>query len=360
MDIKAVDTAFWFVSRGEEFLQHTDAEKLMGKGFDHYIYGLEDLVGKLVESGRLPKNATGDELSSQFAMSYITHHWRQYKAMYHFDPAFLNTLLQTEDAPVYPDILKRMPYPDFIMNLPQDYEYDHAFIHVEFDSTHGTQDTDTLFLVIPFCKQRSGDNIQVAQCMHWCRNGQKLIESFRNANEAVRKSEKGEKSEGNVSAAPLYSGNDNRMTAEELERFSAQNSRMEKYLRAAITAAYYLASKNAEIKETKTKKNERPMVATRPGAKPQKVNIKNYDVGYIIGQSFEKQMAGHQSNRETMTMRGGSTRAVRPHIRRAHWHHYWVGEGRTRREVRWIEPTMVLPGAKSEPVVATIRRVQGA
>ena len=53
-------------------------------------------------------------------------------------------------------------------------------------------------------------------------------------------------------------------------------------------------------------------------------------------------------------------RTVRPHVRRAHWHHYWVGEGRTRLEVRWIEPTFVLPEGKREVKLATVRRVIGA
>lgn len=37
-----------------------------------------------------------------------------------------------------------------------------------------------------------------------------------------------------------------------------------------------------------------------------------------------------------------------------------VAEGRTRLEVRWIEPTFVLPEGKREVPVATVRRVLGA
>lgn len=56
----------------------------------------------------------------------------------------------------------------------------------------------------------------------------------------------------------------------------------------------------------------------------------------------------------------GSSHSVRPHVRRAHWHHYWVGEGHTRLEVRWIEPTLVLANGKSETNVAIVRNVKGA
>jgi hypothetical protein len=47
-------------------------------------------------------------------------------------------------------------------------------------------------------------------------------------------------------------------------------------------------------------------------------------------------------------------------VRRAHWHHYWVGEGRNRLEVRWIEPTLVLANSKNEADVAIVRSVKGA
>lgn len=67
-------------------------------------------------------------------------------------------------------------------------------------------------------------------------------------------------------------------------------------------------------------------------------------------------VSGAEYQKSTAT---GTGRTVRPHVRRAHWHHYWVGEGRTRLEVRWIEPTFVLPEGKREVPVATVRRVLG-
>ena len=44
---------------------------------------------------------------------------------------------------------------------------------------------------------------------------------------------------------------------------------------------------------------------------------------------------------------------VRAHVRRAHWHHYWTGKGRTELVLRWIAPTLVGSGEKP----ATIHRV---
>lgn len=107
----------------------------------------------------------------------------------------------------------------------------------------------------------------------------------------------------------------------------------------------------------KIPKEKRPVLVSKPSATPKKVNVKTYNVGFVIGKSFEMQLvSGAEYQKSTAT---GTGRTVRPHVRRAHWHHYWVGEGRTRLEVRWIEPTFVLPEGKREIKIATVRRVMG-
>lgn len=85
-----------------------------------------------------------------------------------------------------------------------------------------------------------------------------------------------------------------------------------------------------------------------------------FDVGYVIGKSFEQQMRSANATCAESFSHCGSSHSVRPHVRRAHWHHYWVGEGRNRLEVRWIEPTLVLANSKNEADVAIVRSVKGA
>lgn len=55
---------------------------------------------------------------------------------------------------------------------------------------------------------------------------------------------------------------------------------------------------------------------------------------------------------------GGSHGSPRPHVRRAHWHHYWIGSrsGDERRLVlKWIHPTLI--GGDEGGLVATIHAV---
>lgn len=44
-----------------------------------------------------------------------------------------------------------------------------------------------------------------------------------------------------------------------------------------------------------------------------------------------------------------------PHFRRAHWHKFWVGEGRNTLKVKWIEPVFVGQGPSSN---ATIHKIK--
>lgn len=85
-----------------------------------------------------------------------------------------------------------------------------------------------------------------------------------------------------------------------------------------------------------------------------------FDVGYVIGKSFEQQMRSANATCAESFSHCDSSHSVRPHVRRAHRHHYWVGEGRTRLEVRWIEPALVLANSKNEADVAIVRNVKGA
>ena len=49
-------------------------------------------------------------------------------------------------------------------------------------------------------------------------------------------------------------------------------------------------------------------------------------------------------------------RKQRPHVRRAHWHTYWTGAGRTTAKVRWVHPILI--NADQGEVTPTVRKVK--
>lgn len=107
---------------------------------------------------------------------------------------------------------------------------------------------------------------------------------------------------------------------------------------AAVSLLLYLCSQNADItcngkeefpakpKPVKTRKGDRLFVPSMP---------KIWDVGYRVGAEIRRA--------ETMQRewQGGTHNTPRPHIRRAHWHTFLTGKGRSEQVLKWVPPTLV-------------------
>lgn len=351
MDKKIIQSALMLSEQDPFIRNETNATNYLNLGMDQFLLKTAPDVIKISSSVGMRE----DVAAMHCSLFYITHFWRYAKAIYDFSPNFLSMLEQTEDAPIYVDILKRMPYRDFVMPLPTGLNYDGMFVHVEFDESYGKNDIDTLFLLCPFKSAPKREDISFKMEMQWCLSGKMFLKSFYDARTAILESKKnGEGKAGDISAFSSQKSLANMDDAV----VKADHQQMARCLRIAVSACYYLASKNAEIKEVRISKSERPVLYTSHYGKPKRVAVKAYQVGYTLGKSFEQQLATHSTvSRQTTGPTGGLT--VRPHVRRAHWHHYWTGKGRTTLEVRWIEPTLVLPGGKKETELATVRGVSG-
>lgn len=80
-----------------------------------------------------------------------------------------------------------------------------------------------------------------------------------------------------------------------------------------------------------------------------------WDVGVRIGAALRAAYQREQTGGDAAP----TGRQVRPHVRRAHWHSYWIGprEGERRRELRWLPPiTVAVEDLDALPaVVRTVR-----
>jgi hypothetical protein len=106
-----------------------------------------------------------------------------------------------------------------------------------------------------------------------------------------------------------------------------------------ISLVLYLCSENAEINESggsrfptypearKTKKGVRLFAPDRPT---------HWEVGYRLGAALKRASTVHHPS-------DGTHARPRPHIRRAHWHSYWVGKLGEGRKVllKWLPPIAV-------------------
>lgn len=86
--------------------------------------------------------------------------------------------------------------------------------------------------------------------------------------------------------------------------------------------------------------------------------IRMWDVGVQYGKAIRvaKQEYKKHIERENGSIQTKDRKPVRPHIRRAHWHKYRVGEGRKETKTLWLAPVYVCGSGKEIPV--TIREVK--
>lgn len=130
-----IEAALWLNERTKNLLVQEGLEEMVEKGSDTYIAEMGKKLPAISERWGCHENT----VQAHLMMSYSCHFWKRTKVVYYFSEKFLQQLAQTEDAPVYVDVLKRLPFRDFIMPLPAGSAYDAVFVHVDFENS------DTLF-----------------------------------------------------------------------------------------------------------------------------------------------------------------------------------------------------------------------
>lgn len=80
-----------------------------------------------------------------------------------------------------------------------------------------------------------------------------------------------------------------------------------------------------------------------------------WTVGDRIGSSFRA-----YRNQEAQEFKGGTHTSSRPHVRRAHWHHFWTGprDGVRKLVVRWLPPITVGIGDEEGDNPVVVHRVK--
>lgn len=110
-------------------------------------------------------------------------------------------------------------------------------------------------------------------------------------------------------------------------------------LSAALNKILYLCSEAPDVdgEVAWTPQDSRRMLG---GKLPNRAT--KWDVGFRIGSALRKARAEYRESNDSYEDKEYSS--PRPHIRRAHWHHYWAGSERTadrRLVLKWLPPIPV-------------------
>lgn len=229
--------------------------------------------------------------------------WRVGRPVYRFDDALAEELMQTEadedDVPA--DVLKSLPFPCVCIEHPQGLpECECLYAFLEYDYRY--KDTIELRMHYAYADEMVGLYLQ------WTPNRPSLnrvmmMDDLRNSKHAN---------------AP-----------ENFGHFGECYDIVRKHVNLVL----YLCSNEPDIKRSS------PIPRVRGADNRQKIAAypDKIDVGTYIGAAIRTARAESRAN----GVPSGSSTQKRPHVRRAHWHLYWTGEGRATPSVKWIMPVFV-------------------
>lgn len=244
--------------------------------------------------------------------------WRRNKLVYRFDIGIADELVASaEDIKIPVEILYQMPAPCI------DEMVDGFLVFVEDDSQAKEKELRIIYL------QKNGQ-ILLQSFIHLVPNGT-IYDGLQKAKKVIRKNMEQEDA----------------ITSLKAERTIRQVDEFYQYACEAVQLILYICAENADMIE-----DEQQVKIFRPSNRilDKYREIRKYNVGVKAGEllrqsEVKKHSRSGADNEET------SIREIRTHIRRSHWHHYWVGSKKERQLVlRWLPATIVNPDKDDLPV----------
>ena len=258
-------------------------------------------------------------LTSELISPYIVvNEWAVSKQVYCFDPEMELALADTEEVKINPSILQRLPFSTFYIEFADEGIFS-SYAHGTFVRVGYTNGGYLIF----FLRLRHDLSYHTGKCFIYNNDG---IPTLINRDiDCI--------ADGEVAAD------------------------WNEFAMFAINALLYLCAANSQIEENPvTKQTYRPYSLS----KNRFSEIRKWDVGVRYGKAVRLMDASdsvslsQDSEEEITDEKTTSTRhrSPRPHMRRAHWHHYWTGKGRNELVLKWIEPVFIgsglIPAVKHE------------
>ena len=237
--------------------------------------------------------------------------WRVNKIVYYFDETLERELTKTEPTEIPQDMLNHLPYRSFYLKTST-FEVTIADRKVPIDG----------FLVnLSYDVTEHKEMLEITPCFDGCATAPTPITVF------------DMKLKGN----PPKSKGENLFEQIMLGVFRGAEER-----RKVLQLILYIISQNADLlpENHKTETYEYREKTDGLTIKDKHREIKRWEVGSRIGPVLKRSVTEHKKASSS----GSRNRSKRPHMRRAHWHHYWVGsrasEGR-KLILKWLHPMMI-------------------
>lgn len=250
--------------------------------------------------------------------------WRRYKQIYTIDDDFLNELFSSEIGDIPVEIFKYLPYESFFVDCKFDdcigffCTRNRVVKNVPVDSNDFMQDGIHIYYI-----QKDG---ATGGCPITFSRGATVREAIGRDLDIIG-------STGEYNNSQL-----------EMLREVTFNIMMK-----VVQILLYICSAEADVIENPEQKAIYRK-ASSITAKDRIGNVRKWDVGYRIGRTLRRAKSDETSS--TIKRTPGTSSPKRPHIRRAHFHHYWVGKRDSNERkliVKWVAPMTININADETP-----------
>ena len=318
---------------------------------------LDDLVSSKEQindiAGRITR-ATGSGAFAMYLPLLLAFKcWQRTKAVYSFDREFVDAMSYTDDTTILISLLERLPFKDMLFFVPEgtlpkikDEETAGMYIHIE---SH----PDLLWIIFNYLDRKQDNGSQIYPGISFAfpiTNGMKVSQVFETPQYLEWLS--------TYKRTVLI---DRHLSDQEAEECILAERRA---LNLAINLMYYLSSEEPDIKQIKRHKIPKKTSSQKedkdPAIKLHEVGNKYAEIVYRKLQ-IDKNSGGEDANSaEDVDDESSEEAAVRsakrgkkrrPHVRRAHFQHYWTGEGRTIPVLRWKSDLFVGANRDNQAVI---------
>lgn len=265
--------------------------------------------------------------------------WRKYKEIYCFDNDLAELLMdqadESEEDMLLPvDTLKSLPYPCIYITFSDVdkltlygfwvwFEYDVHINELEFHLYLHNKDDRFESLIFHIQKEftfKEAIDRTIEVILENINNNQQLQEQYAEYGISVDKSN---------------------ITAEEIIAYKEVFT--EKIL-SLLQLVLYICADNKEYEPDPTISRRKDVDLKKNKPKDVFREIQKWDVGYRYGNTIRRYKHKEETANNIEPKNVGSSSKKRPHSRRGHWHHFWIGsEKQNNRKLilKWIAPMFI-------------------
>ena len=332
--LKRVGAAFteaW--EQMEDFHQSNGANGL--PQWEPWCYAPIAAALSVVQSKSGTPNIDMDAIASAQRIAAIAP-WRISKEVYLIDPDLAQLLYEQDDLAIPSDILLQLPYQAFYIQVPGlslgGDQYHGVFVHLEHDINSGDRELRLLYI--------KPDGATMGFPIHI--DSADISESLR------RTLYESEQNNPDLYDAFCHVSDD---------PFAGD---LHSLLLRTLQIILYICAENAEIAPN----SEQAFITRRTSTiKDRYAEIRKWDVGFRIGAAIRKyNRLESPEESDDQDRPAGKHASPRPHMRRGHWHHYWVGsrsDPESRKLIlKWTPPTIVGTQQENAPIVYHIKNLE--